>query len=242
MQPREPTPGVPHFTIATYNIEAEKFDDEDTVRAVGAVNADILCLQEVGVEWESVLRTRYKDRYPYMLFYAQGSGGLGFMSVYPLEDHMFMAGPLVHPAWHVRAETPAGWIEILNIHLRAPQGTGVANLQSIAALSSDHRDEIVTFRSGSTEVVPTIVLGDFNEQPDGSAVHVLEDSGFTNALPLFHPGQWTSRHPSVGNQFTQTLNHIMFDRSFSPLNAYVKVIGGSDHIPVIASLEVPGHH
>jgi endonuclease/exonuclease/phosphatase family metal-dependent hydrolase len=241
MQPREPTPGVPHFTIATYNIEADKFADEPTIRAIGDLGVDILCLQEVGEEWERVLRARYADRYPYMLFFAQGSGGLGFMSIFPLEDHKFMPGPLMHPAWHVRAGTPAGWVELLNVHLAAPQGSGVANLQSIAALSDNHENEIVSFRSGASEAVPTIVLGDFNEQVDGAAVHLLEQAGFRNALPLFRPGQWTSRHPSPGNQFTQTLDHIMFDRAFEPLNAYVKVIGNSDHIPVIAALEVPHH-
>lgn len=240
MEPREPTPGVAHFTIASYNIEAEAFADPGTVEAVGAVNADILCLQEVGDEWERVLRARYHDRYPYMLFYASGSGGLGFMSIYPLEDRLFVPGPNGwHPAWHVRAETPLGWIDMLNVHLRAPSGTGVDSLQSIAALSNDHRTEMQTFRSGSG-TLPTIVLGDFNEQVDGSAVRFLESAGFRNALPLFHPGQWTSRHASVGGQFTQTIDHIMFDTNFDPLNAYVKVIGGSDHIPVIAALEA--HH
>lgn len=238
LEPREPTPGVAHFTIATYNILDKASRDPGTVEAVGAVGADIVCLQEVTPEWEAILRVRYRERYPHMLFYPSGSAGLGFLSRFPLEDHKFVPGPNGwHPAWHVHVETPAGWLQVLNVHLRAPEGRGVENLRSIAALSSDHRDSIELFRSQGKDGMPTVVLGDFNEGTDGGAVELLEGIGFRNVLPLYHPGQFTWRHASVGNQFTQTIDHILFDKSLVPLNAYVKTIGGSDHLPVIAHFE-----
>lgn len=238
MEPREPTPGVPHFTIATYNILDEASKDPNTVSAIGELNADVLCLQEVTPEWERILRARYRDRYPHMLFYPSGSAGLGFLSRYPLEDHAFVPGPNGwHPAWHVLVETPAGWLQVLNVHLRAPEGKGVENLQSIAALSADHRSSMTMFQSHGRPGMPTVVLGDFNESTDGAAVQLLESQGFRNALPLFYPGQYTWKKPSLGGQFTQTIDHVMFDKSMQPLHAYVKNIGGSDHLPVIAHLE-----
>ena len=85
--------------------------------------------------------------------------------------------------------------------------------------------------------VPTLVLGDFNEGVGGVAVEYLEDRGYTNALPLYRPGQFTWRGNSVANQFTQTLDHVLFDSSFEPLNAWVTDTGGSDHLPVVVHLE-----
>ena len=34
-----------------------------------------------------------------------------------------------------------------------------------------------------------------------------------------------------------TIDHILFDRAFVPLNAYVLDSGNSDHLPVVAHLE-----
>jgi endonuclease/exonuclease/phosphatase family metal-dependent hydrolase len=85
------------------------------------------------------------------------------------------------------------------------------------------------------------VVGDFNEGPDGDAIHYLEDAGFRNVLPLFRPGQETWRVRSLGGQTAETLDHILFDESFLPLDARVMVEGNSDHLPVLAHFESAYH-
>jgi hypothetical protein len=35
-----------------------------------------------------------------------------------------------------------------------------------------------------------------------------------------------------------TIDHVLFDRSFIPLNSWVENIGHSDHLPVLAHVEV----
>jgi endonuclease/exonuclease/phosphatase (EEP) superfamily protein YafD len=76
-----------------------------------------------------------------------------------------------------------------------------------------------------------MVLGDFNDGENGDAVAYLATLGLTDALPLFHPGQFTWRHPSLANQFDEALDHVLFDEWVEPLNAYVVNQGRSDHIP-----------
>lgn len=239
LEPRDPTPGVPHFTVKTFNVATGKHDDAATVSAVGQDNADIVCLQETTPEWEAVLQARYGKQYPYQLYKpTPGAAGLAVLSRYPVLDAGWLWAPNAwHPAWHVLVKTPAGWLQILNVHLRAMTDGNGGTMNSYLTTSGDHRYEIKSFTADLTKDIPTLIMGDFNESPDGAAVRYLEDEGYQNVLPLFHPGQPTWRHAGVAGQFQTTLDHILFDGSLEPLNAWVINEGHSDHLPVMAHFQ-----
>jgi endonuclease/exonuclease/phosphatase family metal-dependent hydrolase len=224
----------------SYNVESDMQTDSATVEAVGAGDPDVIALQEVTPEWEDVLAARYAEQYPYQLYAAKGgAAGLAILAKFPIRDSGWHAGVAKdwHPAWHVLVDTPSGTIQLLNVHLRSAHlGNGNA-VNSYLETNSDHEYQMSLFYNDCGDDIPTLVMGDFNEGVDGGGVRFLEDRGFRNALPLYHPGQYTWRHSSVANQFTQTLDHILFDGHFEPLNAWVTRIGNSDHIPVYAHLE-----
>lgn len=242
LEPRDPTPGAVHFKIKTYNVETNEQNHPATIEAIGAGDADVVFLQETSSYYEAVLRKRYAEQYPHQLYNDNapeyGTGGLAVLSHFPVYDGGFHKNPNGwHPAWHVLVQTPAGLMQVLNVHLRAVfNGDGNA-VSSYFSTKSDHLGEIKAFMQDCTDPLPTLVVGDFNEGPDGRAVEYLEAQGFENALPLFRPGQFTWRHASVANQMNQTLDHILFDDAFAPLNAWVINAGDSDHIPVVAHLE-----
>jgi endonuclease/exonuclease/phosphatase (EEP) superfamily protein YafD len=238
-EPRDPTPGVPHFTIETFNVMSEGAGDPSTLAAVGAANADIVCMQETTAPWVAALEREYADRYPYRLYApTPESSWLGIFSRFPVVDAGIEPGPNGwHPAWHLRVQTPAGWLQLLDVHLRSGTDGNGSGTNAYLTASQDHAYEMQLFESQNTPGVPTIVLGDFNEGEDGGAVRYLENHGFTDVLWLYHPGQWTWRHASIGDQFTQTLDHIMYDSSLEPLDAWVELAGNSDHIPVVAHFE-----
>lgn len=245
LEPRDPTPGRAHFTIQSYNVTAERFSDAATVEAVGQANADIVCLQETGREWRPVLERRYAERYPYMLFGAsEGAGGLAVLSRFPLTDEGEMespngANPHWHPAWSVTADTGREGIRILHVHLRAILSGRDTDTEAYFTVDEDHELEMRTFASQFDMTVPrSLVVGDFNEEPDGPAVRYVEGHGYSNVLPLYHPGQPTWYEPSLGGQLNKTLDHILFDGTFSPLNSWALRAGNSDHIPVLAHLEL----
>ena len=122
-------------------------------------------------------------------------------------------------------------------HLPLPQDSEHASARKSTKRMSKRLYEIELFVKECSTGLPTIVLGDFNEGLGGVAVRYLEDRGYRNALPLYRPGQHTWQGSSVANQFTQTLDHVLFDGSFEPLNAWVSNVGGSDHLPVVVHLE-----
>ncbi|MBI2898139.1 MAG: endonuclease/exonuclease/phosphatase family protein [Deltaproteobacteria bacterium] len=229
---------MPYFSVATFNVELRSWDDAATVEAVGATEADVVCMQEVTFDWEAVLRERYAKAYPYMLFEPRkGAGGLGVLSRFPLSDLGLVTEPHGwHPAWRLGAASPAGTIEILIVHLRALIRGESGVVGSILDVGADHRDEIELFMG--EDPPPALVVGDFNEGTGGDAVRYLEDLGFTNALPLFHPGQETWRGRGLAGQLGATVDHVLFDERFEPLHAWVVPRGNSDHLPVVTELEL----
>ncbi|MEZ4222798.1 MAG: endonuclease/exonuclease/phosphatase family protein [Polyangiaceae bacterium] len=244
LEPRDPTPGVAHYLFKTYNIEAGDSGDGATLKAVGAGDPDVVVLQEVNPAWEDALRAYYTERYPFQLYRAKdipdpGAAGLGVLAKFPVRDGGWHPGVKSdwHPGWHVLVDTPAGTIQILNVHLRSAH-TGNGNVvKSYLSTNSDHSYQMSLFYEQCGVEIPTLVMGDFNEGVDGGGVEYLEARGFRNALPLYHPGQFTWRHTSIANQFTQTLDHALFNDAFEPLNAWTQNLGHSDHIPVLVHLE-----
>jgi endonuclease/exonuclease/phosphatase family metal-dependent hydrolase len=243
LSPRDPTPGAVHFTIQSYNVSADHFGDTATVETVGYADADIVCLQETGDEWKPVLEDRYSVQYPNRLFHATGgSGGLTVLSKFPIEDEGIILAPNAsqpdwHPAWALRVETPAGPIQILNLHLRAILSGRSSGAEAYLTVDEDHAAEIRTFTSSFDPTTRSLVVGDFNEESGGPAVSYLGSEGYSDILPLYHPGQGTWHGPSLGGQLDKMLDHVLFDGSFASLNAWVVRRGNSDHIPVVAHLE-----
>jgi endonuclease/exonuclease/phosphatase family metal-dependent hydrolase len=240
LEPREPTPGVAHYRFASYNVHFPEAGNRRTLDVIGETGADLLCLQEVNAEWQRSLVERFELDYPYRLFHPlEGPDGLAVISRYPLDDYGVYEVPEGwHPAWHVLVQTPAGPIQVLNVHLRAIFDGGEGNpFTSYVETQSDHRYQLASYEQHLLTGIPNVILGDFNEGVDGDAIESLEDQGYRNALPLYHPGQPTWRGRSVGGQLEMTIDHVLFDRAFEPLNAYVLSRGGSDHLPVVAHLE-----
>lgn len=236
LTPRAPTPGVAHFSVTTFNVHLDRSDDPATVRAVAAGQADIVALQEVSGPWVPVLEKTYATTYPHRLYQLLGgSSGLAVLSRFPLVDEGMIEGD-THPAWRVIAETPMGPVQLLHVHMRPVVSRKEGYVEGYLSADAAHRREIRAFSATLTEL-PTLVLGDFNEDPDGPAIAILEERGFRNALPLYHPGQETWRMGSFANQSIEALDHILFDRSFVPLNAFVTYAGHSDHLPVTAHFE-----
>src|SRR4051812_18200741 len=201
LRPRPPREGAPHFTIMSYNIELGAAGSPRSLEGLDDLKADIVCLQEVTPAAEAQLRLAYAELYPYQLYKSKGgAGGLAALSRFPLVDRGLRPAPNEdwHPAWHLEADTPAGPVQILDVHLRSLFSGDPNPVDSYLSTGSDHRTEMELFSDWCEQSIPTIVLGDFNESPDGPAVSYLEGRGFLNVLPAFRPGQPTWRFRSTG--------------------------------------------
>jgi endonuclease/exonuclease/phosphatase family metal-dependent hydrolase len=242
LEPRDPTPGVAHYRFVTYNVHFPAARNTATIDSIRATRGDVVCLQETNAGWRASLLAAFADEYPHIVFHElEGADGLGVLSRFPLIDRGILEHPEGwHPAWHVTVDTTAGPIELLHVHLRAAFDAEGNPIKSYLETGNDHVAQIRSYIRRLSPDLPRVVLGDFNEGVDGASIEFLESKRYRNALPLYHPGQPTWQGTSVGGQLELTVDHVLFDRRFEPLNAYVLDRGGSDHLPVIAHLEASG--
>jgi endonuclease/exonuclease/phosphatase (EEP) superfamily protein YafD len=223
----------------TYNVEFHSAGKAATLDAIGAKQPDVVALQEMTPGMEAEIRDTYAELYPFQLFdSAGGTDGLAVLSRYELIDRGVHPGPGGwHPAWHVDVALPGVSLQLLNVHLRSLLTGNSGALESYLNTESDHVREIEDFSPQCDGTQSNIVLGDFNEGPDGDAVGYLEREGFGNVLPQFHPGQPTWRYRSIAGQLEETVDHILYDGTLRPLDSWVEVKGRSDHLPVLAHFE-----
>ncbi len=239
LAPQPPSPGGTQFTMMSFNVHRDESGDRGTVDAVGAPDADIVCLQEPTAAWEHALRARYSEQYPYMLFWpTDDAGGLGILSHYPLEDRGITTISDWHPAWIAIVDTPAGPLQIVNLHLRARFDGDHDSISNFFDTNADHVKEVELFAERSAAHVATVFIGDFNEEPTGPAIQWLEARGFQDALPRFHPKQYTWRGRSIISGMVMSIDHILYSRPLMALDAWVAPRGRSDHLPVLARFEV----
>jgi endonuclease/exonuclease/phosphatase (EEP) superfamily protein YafD len=236
-QPRAPGP-QPALRMMTYNVNFGIPGDEPTLAAIELGRADIVFLQEINTAWEQALRARFARTYPHLAFYPRGgAGGIAVLSRWPLGEQRLVspAGEGWFPALRLVIASPLGSVQALVVHLRPPVSDGGSFISGHFSAPRIHKQEIERFCQTLDGRLPTVVVGDFNEEDDGSAIVYLigPSHRMTNGLPQFAPTRptwhWTT---SVGTLERQ-LDHIVYDLRLEPLSVEVLDAGNSDHFPVV---------
>lgn len=238
--PRTPTPGRPHLTVMTYNVNFGIAGDPATLEVIRGAGADVVFLQETTEAWERHLRAELAATYPHMQFrHCCGAGGLAVLSRHPFAERDYWAPPPGgwFPAWRVVVDSPLGPLQVLAVHLRPPLDERGSVVRGYHASRAVRVAEIASYVDGLDGDLPTLIVGDFNEERDGDALAYLRRRGLRSALPEFAPDAntwaWTT---SVG-PVRQQLDHVVYDPFLEPIDAAVIPGGRSDHRAVVVTLE-----
>jgi len=237
------TPDASRFSVLTYNVNWGCPQPDLAVGAIRDADADVVCLQETTPAWERHLRQGLSNVYPHMTFkHSSGAGGLAILSKRPFREVYY--GRSVEggwfPAWIVAAETPAGTMQLVNVHLRPPLADGgKVSVGAYLSTRDVRRAEIAQAARHVEPGLPTIYLGDFNENDGGRAVGFLRERGFTDALKVFDPRArtWEYRSASSPVKLTGRYDHVLHSTSLRCLDARVIHSGASDHYPIVATFE-----
>jgi len=224
--------------VMTYNVNFGIPGDGPTLAAIEAGKADIVFLQEINTAWERALRARFADAYPHMAFYPRGgAGGIGIVSRLPIRAQRLIApeGDGWFPALRLVLDSPLGPVQVLVVHLRPPVSDGGSFISGHFTAPAIHEREIARFAETLDHGLPTLVVGDFNEEEDGRAVAYLARAEWRmkTALPEFAPDRPTWRWPTSFGTFERRLDHIVYDFRLEPLSVEVIEAGRSDHLPVV---------
>ena len=235
-RPEEPT--GPSFTILTYNVNWGGPGPEQALAAIESLDADIVCLQETTSAWEQFLRPRLAPRYAHIRFRhtPQPGGGLAILSRWPFRDAGYVkARDGWFPAWIVHAQTPAGQVQLMNVHLRPPLDARYGSaVRSYFTTREVRLREVQELHAHLEQGMPTLVLGDCNEHDTSRALAWLGKQGLRDALRDFDRHTNTWRWPYGPITVRRRLDHILYSPQLYCCSARVVKAGASDHFPVVA--------
>jgi endonuclease/exonuclease/phosphatase (EEP) superfamily protein YafD len=248
---REPAgkPASDQLRVLSYNVNFGLDGDRESVRAVAQQQADVVFLQETTPAWEASFVDILGQRYRHHRFThatALPAGGMGVMSRFPIEsiEELASHGGFFF-AWRVVLATQLGRIQVLNVHLRPPMSDGGSWVVGYFSTRENRLEEIEHHLAALDPKLPTLIVGDFNEEADGLALSRLFALGYGDAIAQRYgktrTWEWTLSGPSTrsspGVTLRFQLDHILHDVHFVPVTARIVEAGRSDHKPIWADFE-----
>ena len=233
------TPEGPHFTILTYNVNWGAPRPELAVEVLRQADADIVCLQETTRQWAAYLQAELSQRYPAMVFREseyRAAGGLAFLSKRRGDEVAYIRSNTTwFDGWIMAFDTPAGRVQVLNVHLQPPvNDRGSVGASGYLASGDRRKREIIRFCQHRQAGVPMLIAGDFNEAERGPALAWLAGNGMVNALPQFDRATPTWRWRWGPVNLRRRMDHIVYSADLCCYGAQVLRAGASDHLPVQA--------
>lgn len=233
--------------LMTYNLNFANPDFAATLQAIAVADADIVLLQEVSESWRDALLERFAARYPHHAFriHTRMAGGLAVLSKLPLAHEELWAPPPGTGAWfpaeRLVVTAPFGALQLLNVHLRPALDRG-SWIRGFMTTPDVRRKEIEAHWRNVDPQMPTIVAGDFNEDPGGRAVAFLAQQGLVR-VATSGPKTWHYQTRSRGLAFDllkMDIDHVMIDGRLAAGEARVLDAGTSDHRPVVVTISAKG--
>jgi endonuclease/exonuclease/phosphatase (EEP) superfamily protein YafD len=225
----------------TYNLNYGNPQPETSLVAIEQEDADIVLLQEITNAWKQALDRRFATRYPHRIFrlYGRGAGGIAVLSKHPISREELWGPPGGTGAWfpaqRLVVDAPLGAMQILNVHLRPAMING-SWIRGYLETPPLRRKEIEAHWKQLDPRLPTVVAGDFNEDPLGRAVDYLEQNGLRRVATT-GPTTW---HYDLGDGtdlMKLDIDHVMIDGRMAARNGRVLDAGTSDHRPVVVTIE-----
>ncbi|MEJ7599694.1 MAG: endonuclease/exonuclease/phosphatase family protein [Kofleriaceae bacterium] len=225
--------------LMSYNLNYGNPDWDSTLDAIDNADADVVLLQEVTSSWKAALAKRFDDKYPHQKYRVDGraAGGLAVLSKLPIDREELWPAPAGTGAWfplgRVVIAAPFGKVQLLNVHLR-PALDSRGWVTGYLTTPPIRRAEIEAHWKRVTLELPTIVIGDFNEEPDGKAIEFLTGKGLAR-VPTSGPKSWRYVRDNV-EVLKLDIDHVMIDDRLTASNAHVVDAGASDHRPVVVTI------
>ncbi|MGE5182221.1 MAG: endonuclease/exonuclease/phosphatase family protein [Acidobacteriota bacterium] len=226
--------------VMSYNVNFGIAGDPEAARAIASAAPDVVFLQETNDVWAAAL-IRALPAYPHHHFTPPRgwpAGGMGVLSRYPIvsiDELPSVNGPFF--AWRVVLDAPGGRVQVLGVHLRPAISDGGSWVVGFFSTRDNRAREIAWHVARLDPQLPTLVVGDFNEEGDGRAVAVLDRLGYTDAIAQHAGHHRTWEWPVSRLTLRFQLDHVMYDAHFTAPAAGVVEAGRSDHKPVWADVE-----
>jgi vancomycin resistance protein VanJ len=239
----------PTLRILTCNIDRDSFDPERFELLMQDNLPDVVLIQECPESFPEKVASLKSWKWV-------REGELLIASRYPMKGKSFTTSQFPPTPWppiiglHCLVEAPEGDVEICNIHLTTPR-EGLAELLDRWTIISPGRSNNLTIsianRSSESEAVqawvesipnPKIIAGDFN-MPTDSVIFRRDWDAYINAYSRAGFGFGYSKLTPVGGfKYGLRIDHVLMSSEFRPYRAFLGSDIGSDHLPMIADLDI----
>ncbi len=218
--------------LLVYNINCRNHDREAVLDAIAAADADVALLQEISQDWHAALEGRFAYPHRSVHFDARPAGGLAVLSRFPIDEAALI--PATPDGWFPAQRLVVAGVQILHVHLRPALdergwATGYISTPPIRLR------QIQAYWALVTPEVPTIVAGDYNEEPAGTTVAFLTAQGLARVVTT---GPKTWHYMREGREvLALDIDHVMIDRRLVATDGRVLDAGTSDHRPIVVTIE-----
>jgi endonuclease/exonuclease/phosphatase family metal-dependent hydrolase len=227
--------------LMTYNVNYGNREPRPCLDAIAAADCDVVLLQEVTARWQAALADRFAALYPVHVYRLHGrnAGGLAVLSKLPVGGEELFDPPEGgwFPAQRLVVTTSFGDVQILHVHLRPALDAG-SWFKGFVTTPPVRQREIETYWPRLVHALPTVIAGDFNEDPTGLALDVLGRHGYARVATT-GPRTWHYEEDLDGvpwDVLKLDIDHVMVGPTLVGIDGEVLDAGTSDHRPVIATI------
>ncbi|MEM7223678.1 MAG: endonuclease/exonuclease/phosphatase family protein [Pseudomonadota bacterium] len=218
--------GIP-FRLATFNLAYPNHNAATVDRYVAELEPDLLLLQEADLDWPG---PRSGERLHHACQALKTTG-----------DHLFLLSRWPFTAWMkarsastgtplivARVEIAGQAVTVVNFHAASPKTGAKARFRNL-----HFRD--LAARMAEIEG-PKIIAGDFNCSPWSPYYRELVEA--LNMVNVAQGRAWFWTWPAAAFCFGIPIDHVLVSRHFSVRSLSRGPRLGSDHLPIIADLEL----
>lgn len=231
--------------VLTFNILADGIADDGLIPMLRRSDADIILLQEVGLEESEEIPAGLSDLYPHQAIVV-GAGdypGNAIFSVYPIVDQEWFSDHQEGLPFFTRVtlDVNGQLLNVMNIHTMPPTPYWYGDLSDYCSYAIDEMSELAAMALADA---PTILAGDLNMSDQSCGYSPLHDAGLHDAFHEAGTG-FGLTFPAFGNYQDypnypipplMRIDHILYTDPFIAQQAWVGPDAGSDHLPVLADL------
>jgi len=224
------------FKLVTFNVYPDNQREDEAIEWLLAQDADLLMLQEHSGNLPDLA-----DSYPYVEI-VQGNSVSGIFSRFPIIEYEEVTfGEFTHQRAVIEIEDSP--FVLYNVHLAMPltQNESIPLPLRYDSMQRDSQIRELLARAPE-ETLPVIIVGDFN-MSEFSPIYDTIAAEFTDAyreaswgIGATWPGgaseEWTTPLPRLIR-----LDYVWYSSNFQALSARVGPALGSDHLPLIISLD-----
>lgn len=236
-RPATTAPAAEPLSVLAFNVQYDSPHPERSLDLIDTESADLVCLTEITPAFAAALQKRLGTRYPHHVVHtASGTWGVGLWSRVPLTDAAIVEQrPHRMPGAIATVRLRGKRVRVACVHL-FPPGAQRNRASLVQAMGENAQLRKEQARSWTTRLGsgPALVMGDFNEGPDGEALRIFQSAGFVNGCPNCTP---TFPGPSSPWPALVQIDHVLA-RGIHVSDGGTVRGGGSDHFAIRARVSV----